>query len=306
MQPHDSEETINHERSTTSKWPLIAGLVIGLAGIGYGISGTNRAEKLTQAQVAANSTMSEMQKQMQSLNDRINAQDAKERESAVALASAQQEAAAQREAVAQRATKPEPAAEPASRPVRRIVAKRTPPPPPEDPRIVELQKKFSEHDEKLADTQRLVESTRSDFDNKLNAKSDELSGSIARTSDEVAALRKRGERDYFEFDMVKSKQLQRVGPVSLALRKADTKHKRYNINMVVDDNQLEKKNVNLLEPVYFTMADLPHPVEMVVNRVDKDRVAGYISVPKYKRSELNATEATRSSLTLQPNGTSAR
>ena len=48
-----------------------------------------------------------------------------------------------------------------------------------------------------------------------------------------------------EFDLTKSKELQRVGPVGLALRKSDTKHKSYNMDMLVEDNRLEKKNVNI-------------------------------------------------------------
>lgn len=300
MQPHEPETKTNPGRIATAAWPLVAGAIIGLAGIGYGVSNNNRAEELVEAQTVANGAVADMQKQVQSLNERISFQEAKERESAAALAAAQE--------AAQRASKPEPApattpqATAAERP-RRIVAKKKATTPVEDPRFLELEKKFSEkfseHDEKLADTQRMVESARTDLENQLNTKSDELSGSIAHTSEEVALLRKRGERDYFEFDLMKSKQLQRVGPVSLALRKSDTKHKRYNMNMVVDDNQLEKKNVNLLEPVYFTTSDASGPLELVVNRVDKDRVSGYISVPKYKRSELTSAGTNRSSLTLQ-------
>ena len=39
----------------------------------------------------------------------------------------------------------------------------------------------------------------------------------------------------------------------MALRKADLKHKSFNVAMMVDDNQLQKKNVNLYEPVWVNV-----------------------------------------------------
>ena len=54
----------------------------------------------------------------------------------------------------------------------------------------------------------------------------------------------------------------------------------------MDDRQLEKKHVNLYEPLMFTLADRPQPVELVVNQINKDQVKGYVSEPKYKKSEL--------------------
>ena len=77
-----------------------------------------------------------------------------------------------------------------------------------------------------------------------------------------------------------------MGPVGLALRKSDTKHKSYNMDMLVEDSRLEKKSVNIYEPVWINLADRPQPVEIVVNFVGKNQVRGYISEPKYKRSEL--------------------
>lgn len=44
----------------------------------------------------------------------------------------------------------------------------------------------------------------------------ELSGSIARTHDELVVLEKKGERSYFEFDLQKSKQFKREGPSAFA------------------------------------------------------------------------------------------
>ena len=138
----------------------------------------------------------------------------------------------------------------------------------------------------IARTQDDVAKTRDALTGQINSTRDDLNGSIAKTHDEVVALRKRGEQNIYEFRLDKSKQFQRVGPLSVSLRSANVKHKTYDLAMIIEDNQLSKKHVNLYEPVWIRLTDRPQAVELVVNRVDKDRIAGYISEPKYKKSEL--------------------
>jgi len=100
------------------------------------------------------------------------------------------------------------------------------------------------------------------------------------------ALEKRGERNYVEFDLTKSRQFQRIGPLPVSLRKADTKHKKYDLALIVDDNELSKKQVNLYEPIWIHTDNGAQPAMVVVNRIEKNLVHGYISTPKYKASEL--------------------
>jgi hypothetical protein len=104
----------------------------------------------------------------------------------------------------------------------------------------------------------------------------------------VVALQRRGERNIYEFKLTKSKDLHRVGPLSVSLRSTSTRHKTYDLAMVVDDNSLNKKHVNLYEPVWITLTDRAQPVQLVVNHVGKDEIEGYVSEPKYRNSELSA------------------
>jgi hypothetical protein len=145
---------------------------------------------------------------------------------------------------------------------------------------------LAEQQKELKDTQDEVAKNRADLEGTINSTRDDLNGSIAKTHDELVALEKRGERSYFEFDLSKAKQFQRVGPLTISLRKADTKHKSYDLAMIVDDNELQKKKVNLYEPILIHIENDSQPVQIVVNRIDKDIVHGYISAPKYKPSEL--------------------
>jgi hypothetical protein len=136
----------------------------------------------------------------------------------------------------------------------------------------------------IASTQRNLEKARTDLEGKLSSARDELNGSIARTHDELVELERKGERNYYEFDLVRSKQFQRVGPLSLSLRKANAKHEYYDMALVVDDRELNKKHVNLYEPLLIYPADSHQPLEIVVNKVSKDKVDGYVSAPKYTAS----------------------
>ena len=150
----------------------------------------------------------------------------------------------------------------------------------------QLQAKVDDQEKQLKDTQDLVAKNRTDLEGALSSTKDELNGSIATTHEELVALQKRGERNYFEFDLSKSKSFKREGPLSLSLRKADDKHRTYDIAMIVDDNQLAKKKVNLYEPIWIHRTDDPQPVQIVVNKIGKDTIHGYVSAPKYRNSEL--------------------
>ncbi len=155
-----------------------------------------------------------------------------------------------------------------------------------DKRYKQLQAQLDDEKKQLKETQDEVAKSRSDLEGNLSSTRDELNGSIARTHEELVVLAKRGERSYFEFDLTRSKQFQRVGPMTLSLRRVDAKHKNYDLQMVVDDNQLTKKRVNLYEPVWIHTESESQPVQVVVNRIEKNGVHGYISAPKYKNSEL--------------------
>jgi hypothetical protein len=163
----------------------------------------------------------------------------------------------------------------------------------QDRRVKKIQTQLAEQQKALKQTQDDLASARTDLEGKLGSTRDELNGSIAKTHEELVALEKRGERRYYEFDLSKSKGFQREGPIQISLRKADAKHQSYDLMMLVNDHQLSKKKVDLYEPVWLHEGDLAQPVQVVVNKIDKDHIHGYVSSPRYSESELatNATQA---------------
>lgn len=106
------------------------------------------------------------------------------------------------------------------------------------------------------------------------------SGLIATNATELAALKALGERNYFEFDLSKTKQPQRVGDIMLQLKRADNRRNRYTVDVIADDKRVEKKDRTINEPVQFYTSKARQPYELVVNTVGKDRITGYLATPK--------------------------
>ncbi len=142
-----------------------------------------------------------------------------------------------------------------------------------------------------------IQESREEARNDLNSARTELNGNIARTHDELVLLEKKGERNYFEFDLTKSKQFQRTGPLNISLRKANEKHQYADLNLIVDDRTVQQKHVNLDQPVMYYTPDTQMPVEVVINSITKNHIHGYISVPKYRKSELAAASTDSSNTT---------
>jgi hypothetical protein len=108
----------------------------------------------------------------------------------------------------------------------------------------------------------------------------EQSGLIARNAEELETLKRAGLRTYFEFDLPKAKSPAPVGPVAIRLKDADAKRHKFDMVLVVDDMQIEKKDKTLLEPVQFYRKGSRQLHEIVVYSVQKDRITGYLSTPK--------------------------
>jgi multidrug efflux pump subunit AcrA (membrane-fusion protein) len=109
-----------------------------------------------------------------------------------------------------------------------------------------------------------------------------MSGLIAHNRDDLEELKRRGDRNYYEFKIAKSKTPQRVGPVQVALTKADQKKSKYTLTVFVDDRSIEKKDKTAGEPVQFYLKGSARmaPYEIVVFDVGKNEINGYLSTPK--------------------------
>ena len=106
------------------------------------------------------------------------------------------------------------------------------------------------------------------------------SGLIATNASELQALKRLGERNYFEFKLGKTKDRQRVGDITLLLKKTDPKKNKYTVEVMADDKLTVKQDKNVNEPVQFYTSKAKQPYELVVNQIQKDTIVGYLATPK--------------------------
>jgi hypothetical protein len=72
------------------------------------------------------------------------------------------------------------------------------------------------------------------------------------------------------------------------LHGTNPKKTQYSVTIFVDDQRHDKKNLTANEPLYFFSTGTRAPLEFVVNSVNKDKIAGYLSVPKANSAHAQA------------------
>jgi uncharacterized protein (DUF2141 family) len=145
----------------------------------------------------------------------------------------------------------------------------------------ELATKAANDDLKNVDTK--VVGVRTDLDttrDDLKMARSEMGTLIARNHDEIDQLRRLGERDYVEFTITGKNKPQKVGNVTVELKGVNEKRGQYSVAMTTEDRSLLKKNRTMNEPIFFYLSGTKIPEELVINKVGKDTVSGYVSIPK--------------------------
>jgi hypothetical protein len=128
-----------------------------------------------------------------------------------------------------------------------------------------------------------VTGVKSDLDatkNSIQMARSEMGTLIARNHDEIDQLRHMGQRDYFEFTVQRKNGATKVGSIQIQLKDTNPKKNQYTITVVADDNNFEKKNRSVNEPIFFYTGGSRAALELVVNKVTKASATGYLSVPK--------------------------
>jgi len=132
----------------------------------------------------------------------------------------------------------------------------------------------------LAGTKQDLANTKSEITGALAGTKGELKGDIARTHDELVALAHKTDRDFFEFTLPRKKAQQKLGTVTLELDKTDPKRNVFSVNLVFDDKPHYHSNRAMNEPLFFYVQGASSALELVVNKLGKDSVSGYMSTPK--------------------------
>jgi type II secretory pathway pseudopilin PulG len=145
----------------------------------------------------------------------------------------------------------------------------------------ELATKATSDDVKTVDTK--VVGVKTDLDatrEDLKMARSEMGTLIARNHDEIDQLRRLGERDYIEFTIVGRNKPQKVGNVTVELKGINEKHNQFNAAVTIEDKRFDKKNRAMNEPIFFYLSGTHIPEEIVVNKIGKNTISGYLSIPK--------------------------
>ena len=154
----------------------------------------------------------------------------------------------------------------------------------------ELATKAANDDLKNVDTK--VGGVRTDLDTTredLKMARSEIGTLIARNHDEIDQLRRLGERDYVEFTIAGKNKPQKVGNLTVELKGINEKRSQFSVAMTAEDRRIEKKNRNMNEPIFFYLSGTKIPEELVINKLGKDTVSGYVSIPKANGQSQPAT-----------------
>jgi uncharacterized coiled-coil protein SlyX len=255
------EESTMHTGSPVVKFaaPLLAAVVVAGGGVGYAVHEHHAAQELAAQNQQVTAQLSATQSQLNQLTAKVSELTVRSEAQAATPPAAEAAPAPATPAVVtgtRAAGKPR-----ASRPA--------------DRRLTKMQAQLDAQG-------KAIDETRGDLTNTRT----ELTGSIAKTHDELVVLEKKGERSYFEFDLQKSKEFTHEGPVGVSLRKANLKHQYADLELMVEDRDLVQKHVNLDQPVMFYQPDTELPIQVVISDITKDHIHGYVSAPKYRKSEL--------------------
>src|SRR6201998_507445 len=156
----------------------------------------------------------------------------------------------------------------------------------------ELATKAAQDDVKNVDTKVTAVSTDlNSTKEELKMAKSEMGTLIARNHDEIDQLRRLGERDYVEFPLAGKNKPQKVGNVTVELKGINQKRNQYSVVMTVEDKRFEKKNRAMNEPVFFYLSGTHIPEELVINKVSKDQISGYVSIPKANTQQTAASTA---------------
>lgn len=229
--------------------PLVAAVVLGGAGLGYAVHEHSAAQRMAAQNEQVSAALAATHNQLNDLAAKVNALASHE------TTGPDQPVPPAPEATAHHTAKPGAAHVP-------------------DRRLTKMQAQLDAQGKQIDETRGDLVNTRT-----------ELTGSIAHTHDELVLLEKKGERNYYEFDLGKSKQFQREGPIEISLRKANQKNQYADLQLIVEDRKLIQKHVNAYQPVVF-YSDKEQAIQVVINEVSKDHIHGYVSAPKYRPSEL--------------------
>jgi hypothetical protein len=101
------------------------------------------------------------------------------------------------------------------------------------------------------------------------------------TRDSLLNLKTSLDRNYHVFQLDKRMGIIRVSDIGLRLKKTKDKKQEYEVEVFYDDQKMKKKGVSNVPINFYKMGYRKH-YELVISKVEKNKVSGYLSTPKVK------------------------
>jgi uncharacterized protein YlxW (UPF0749 family) len=262
----EGENLVVEQQSTAGKWILLVLAIVFVAGAVYGyVTTQQRVQKLNTDLSSSQAQVAELQKRMQSAEAEEETLGQKLGMTKKELAQRAAELQAQERAAEVRFENEQKASQEQLGQVSGEVAG--------------VKTDVGGVKTDVASTKADLESTKQ----KLQSTIGDLgvqSGLIAHTRDDLEILKHKGDRNYYEFTLIKGAKPQPVATVSLQLKKTDSKRGKFTMNVTSDDRTIEKRDRNIAEPIQFYSGRDHMLFELVVWTIDKKKATGYLSTPK--------------------------
>ena len=143
----------------------------------------------------------------------------------------------------------------------------------------QLKEKLTETNSTVATLDQKTTENKSQIDQNRAAVGEVRTTAQANTT-EIAGVKRSLEREYYNFELHEKGGYMKVFEVSLSLKDADWKKRQFDLYVLADGKVIQKKDQSINEPIFFYIEGKKKPYEVVVTRVDKKLVVGYLSVPK--------------------------
>ena len=104
--------------------------------------------------------------------------------------------------------------------------------------------------------------------------------SVTLNTNEISDVKRSLEREYYNFELQEKGGYMKVFDVSMSLKDTDWRKRQFDMYLLAGGKVIQKKDHSINEPIFFYVEGQKKPYEVVVTRVDKKLVVGYLSVPR--------------------------
>jgi hypothetical protein len=114
---------------------------------------------------------------------------------------------------------------------------------------------------------------------------------IAKKRDPVTGTQSPGlaARSYYSFSLGPSSHFTRVGPIEVSLRSMDTRRSAANLSIVSDLFKWDVQHVEMNQPVRINVGGNQQPLELVLDRIDGNRLEGHLIENRTAPPDLRAS-----------------